>query len=174
MIGTQQLEGNTRAAVFLLVAVAIALCGAMLAHKLSLGIAVASVLAIIIFPFSFVSTEIALYMLIFSMLLGPQLSVGGGDEVTAARGRGVALRADDILIAVIGLSWFLRVAINKELGFFLRTPLNVPIAVYFLICIVATAGTAAWSRCGGATSTTANSATGRCSTNPISTGMRTV
>ena len=138
MIGTQQLEGNTRAAVFLLVAVAIALCGAMLAHKLSLGIAVASVLAIIIFTFSFVSTEIALYMLIFSMLLGPQLSVGGGDEVTAARGRGVALRADDILIAVIGLSWFLRVAINKELGFFLRTPLNVPIAVYFLICIVAT------------------------------------
>ncbi|MCU0553686.1 MAG: O-antigen ligase family protein [Syntrophales bacterium] len=138
MIGTQQLEGNTRAAVFLLVAVAIALCGAMLAHKLSLGIAVASVLAIILFTFSFVSTEIALYMLIFSMLLGPQLSVGGGDEVTAARGRGVALRADDILIAVIGLSWFLRVAINKELGFFLRTPLNVPIAVYFLICIVAT------------------------------------
>ena len=138
MIGTQQLEGNTRAAVFLLVAVAIALCGAMLAHKLSLGIAVASVLAIIIFTFSFVSTEIALYMLIFSMLLGPQLSVGGGDEVTAARGRGVALRADDILIAVIGLSWFLRVAINKELGFFLRTPLNVPIAVYFLICILAT------------------------------------
>lgn len=138
MIGTQQLEGNTRAAVFLLVAVAIALCGAMLAHKLSLGIAVASVLAIILFTFSFVSTEIALYMLIFSMLLGPQLSVGGGDEVTAARGRGVALRADDILIAVIGLSWFLRVAINKELGFFLRTPLNVPIAVYFLICILAT------------------------------------
>jgi hypothetical protein len=138
MIGTQQLEGNTRAAVFLLVAVAIALCGAMLAHKLSLGIAVASVLAIIIFTFSFVSTEIALYMLIFSMLLGPQLSVGGGDEVTAARGRGVALRADDILIAVIGLSWFLRVAIDKELGFFLRTPLNVPIAVYFVICIVAT------------------------------------
>ncbi len=138
MIGTQQLEGNTRAALFLLVAVAIALCGAMLANKLSLGIAVASVLAIIIFTFSFVSTEVALYMLIFSMLLGPQLSVGGGDEVAAARGRGVALRADDILIAVIGLSWFLRVAINKELGFFLRTPLNVPIAVYFLICIVAT------------------------------------
>lgn len=138
MIGTQHLEGNTRAAVFLLVAVAIALCGAMLAHKLSLGIAVASVLAIIIFTFSFVSTEIALYMLIFSMLLGPQLTVGGGDEVTAARGRGVALRADDVLIAVIGLSWFLRVAIDKELGFFLRTPLNVPIAVYFLICIVAT------------------------------------
>lgn len=71
MIETQQLEGNTRAAVFLLVAVAIALCGAMLANKLSLGIAVASVLAVIIFTFSFVSTEIALYMLIFSMLLGP-------------------------------------------------------------------------------------------------------
>ncbi|OPY09445.1 MAG: hypothetical protein A4E67_00818 [Syntrophaceae bacterium PtaB.Bin038] len=138
MIGTQQLEGNTRAAVFLLAAVALALCGAMLANKLSLGIAVASVVAIIVFTFSFVSTEIALYMLIFSMLLGPQLTVGGGDEIAAVRGRGVALRADDILVAVIGLSWFLRVAVDKELGFFLRTPLNIPIAVYFVICIVAT------------------------------------
>ncbi|HQL90875.1 MAG TPA: O-antigen ligase family protein [Syntrophales bacterium] len=138
MIATQQIEGSTRAAVFLLAVIAIALCGAMLANKLSLGIAVASVLAIIIFTFSFVSTEVALYMLIFSMLLGPQLTVGGGDEIAAARGRGVALRADDILIALIGLSWFMRVAVNKELGLFLRTPLNVPIAVYFVICVVAT------------------------------------
>jgi O-antigen ligase len=138
MIGIQHLEGNTRAAVLLLVVIAIALCGAMLADKLSLGIAVASVLAVIIFTVSFVSTEIALYMLIFAMLLGPQLTVGGGDDVMAARGRGVALRADDILMATIGLSWFLRVAINKELGLFLRTPLNIPIAVYFIICIVAT------------------------------------
>ena len=138
MIGILQLEGNTRAAVFLLVAIAIAVCGAMLANKLSLGIAVASVFAIIVFTFSFVSTEIALYMLIFAMLLGPQLSVGGSDDIAAARGRGVDLRADDILIATIGLSWFLRVSINKELGLFLRTPLNIPIAVYFIICIVAT------------------------------------
>jgi len=77
-------------------------------------------------------------MLIFAMLLGPQLSVGGSDDIAAARGRGVDLRADDILIATIGLSWFLRVSINKELGLFLRTPLNIPIAVYFIICIVAT------------------------------------
>ncbi len=138
MIGIQNLEGNTRAAVFLLAAVGLALCGAMLANKLSLGIAVASVVAIIVFTFSFVSTEIALYMLIFSMLLGPQLTVGGGDEIAAARGRGVALRADDILIAVIGLSWFLRMAVDKELGLFRTTPLNIPIAAYFVICIVAT------------------------------------
>jgi len=138
MIGIQHLEGNTRAAVLLLVVIAIAACGAMLADKLSLGIAVASVFAVIIFTFSFVSTEVALYMLIFAMLLGPQLSVGGGDDIAAARGRGVDLRADDILIATIGMSWFLRVAINKELGLFLRTPLNIPIAVYFIICIVAT------------------------------------
>jgi len=138
MIATQQLEGSTRAAVFLLAVIAIALCGAMLANKLSLGIAVASVLALIIFTFSFVSTEVALYMLIFSMLLGPQLTVGGGDDIAAARGRGVALRADDILVAIIGLSWFLRMAVNKDLGLFRRTPLNVPIAVYFVICIVAT------------------------------------
>ena len=55
------------------------------------------------------------------------------------RGRGVSLRFDDFLIAVIGTAWLLKVAINKDFGIFLRTPLNLPIAFYLLACVVATA-----------------------------------
>jgi O-antigen ligase len=91
---------------------------------------------IVIFALSFVSTEIALYILIFSMLLSPEFIVGATDA--ASLGRGVTLRLDDIILAIIGLSWLARMAINKELGLFLRTPLNRPIAYYLIICLVST------------------------------------
>ena len=91
---------------------------------------------VILFVLSFVSTQIALYILIFSMLLSPEIMVGetGG----ATLGRGITLRVDDLLVAVIGFSWLARMAINKELGFFLKTPLNRPIAYYMLVCIAST------------------------------------
>jgi len=83
-----------------------------------------------------VSTQIALYILIFSMLFSPEIIVGetGG----ATLGRGITLRVDDLLVAVIGFSWLARMAINKELGLFLKTPLNRPIAYYMLVCIAST------------------------------------
>ncbi len=59
-------------------------------------------------------------------------------RVAFYRGRGVSLRFDDFLIAVIGTAWLLKVAINKDFGLFLRTPLNRPIAFYLLACVVAT------------------------------------
>jgi hypothetical protein len=91
---------------------------------------------ILLFIVSFASTQIALYILIFSMLLGPELVVGATTGATL--GRGVTLRVDDFILVIIGFSWLARMAIYKELGFFLRTPLNRPIAVYIMVCLVAT------------------------------------
>jgi len=90
----------------------------------------------IIFVLSFVSTQIALYILIFSMLLSPEFIVGTTEGATL--GRGITLRVDDLIVAVIGFSWLARMAINKELGLFLRTPLNRPIAYYILVCVAST------------------------------------
>lgn len=97
---------------------------------------IAFVGGLVVFILSFSSTEIALYILIFSMLLSPEFVVGetGG----ASLGRGVTLRIDDFLIMIIGISWLARMSINKELGLFLRTPLNTPIAYYIIICLVST------------------------------------
>ena len=91
---------------------------------------------LIIFIVTFVSTEIALYILIFSMLLSPEFIVGATQGATL--GRGVTLRADDFILVLIGFSWLARMAINKELGLFLKTPLNKPIAYYIVICLVST------------------------------------
>jgi O-antigen ligase len=91
---------------------------------------------VVIFALSFVSTEIALYILIFTMLLSPEFIVGATEGASLARG--VTLRLDDFVLVIIGFSWLARMAINKELGLFLRTPLNRPIAYYLIICLVST------------------------------------
>lgn len=82
------------------------------------------------------STEAALYILIFSMLLSPEFIVGTTEG--ASLGRGVTLRVDDFVILLIGLSWLAKMAVNKELGLFLRTPINKPIAYYLLVCLIST------------------------------------
>jgi O-antigen ligase len=90
-----------------------------------------------VFVVSFMSTQIALYILIFSMLLSPEVIVGT-TEGAATLGRGITLRVDDFVLGVIGFSWLARMAINKELGLFLRTPLNKPIAYYIVVCMIST------------------------------------
>lgn len=82
------------------------------------------------------STEAALYILIFSMLLSPEFVVGTTEG--ASLGRGVTLRMDDFVILLIGLSWVAKMAVNKKLGVFLRTPINKPIAYYLFVCLIST------------------------------------
>jgi hypothetical protein len=94
-------------------------------------------LALAVFIVSFVKIEWGLYILIFSMLLSPEFNIG--DTGGASLGRGVTLRFEDLLLCVIGFSWFAKNAVNKELGLFLKTPLNKPILFYILACLISTA-----------------------------------
>ncbi|MBW2609977.1 MAG: O-antigen ligase family protein [Deltaproteobacteria bacterium] len=109
---------------------------AMMVPKLSTAKTIALAAGLVIFVVSFASTEIALYILIFSMLLSPEFMVGATEG--ASLGRGVTLRLDDFILIIIGFSWLAKMSINKELGLFLRTPLNKPIAYYIIICLVST------------------------------------
>jgi len=93
-------------------------------------------LAFAIFTITFVKFEWGLYILIFSMLLSPEINIG--ETVGSSLERGVTLRFEDFLLVVIGLSWFAKNAVNKELGLFLKTPLNKPIFFYILACMIST------------------------------------
>ena len=111
--------------------------GFAIAHvKPTVALAVGAGIAIIVI--SFVSTEAALYILVFSMLLGPEAIVG---QITgkAVVGRGVTLRLDDFLLVIVGFSWFAKSAVYKELGLFLKTPLNKPIFYYIAAMVLSTA-----------------------------------
>jgi hypothetical protein len=122
---------------FLLLWISIITIGAaMIMAKAQTLIAVTIILSLMIAALTFINTEFALYILITAMLLGPQFGMETAE--VAARGRGLTLRVDDFLLVIIGLSWFLKTAVNKDLGLFLRTPLNRPIAYYFLACAFAT------------------------------------
>jgi hypothetical protein len=81
---------------------------------------------------SFFSMELAIYLLIFSMLLSPEIAVGGTPQ------REVSIRMDDLLIIIISLGWLARSAFYKDLGLFVKTPLNKAILYYVTICILAT------------------------------------
>ena len=70
------------------------------------------------------------------MLLSPEISIGETTGPTS--GRGVTLRFEDFLLVVIGLSWLAKNAVDKELGLFIKTPLNKPIFFYILACSVST------------------------------------
>jgi O-antigen ligase/polysaccharide polymerase Wzy-like membrane protein len=90
--------------------------------------------AVILFGLSFVRTDFGLYVVIFSMLLSPEFGSGGG----LAEQRSVTLRTEDFVLIFVGLSWFAKTAVNKELGLVAQTPLNRPILAYIAANAIAT------------------------------------
>lgn len=89
-------------------------------------------LSVLIFVITLVNTDAGLAVLIFSMLLSPEIVIG---EVP---GRDIVIRFDDLLLIVITLAWLAKTATNKGLTLFIKTPLNKAIGFYILICLIAT------------------------------------
>ncbi len=86
---------------------------------------------------AFLSTPASLYILVFSMLLGPELLFGGlGGGATASRG--ITFRFEDILLVVIGVAWLAKRAFFKGDTAFLKAPLGGPILFYIAMVVIAT------------------------------------
>ncbi len=128
---------NGATAVALLFAIGLALVLSLVLAALPLPLAlVVGLLAVVLFA-AVANNELALYLLIFSMLLGPQLLAGelGSGGVL---GRGLTFRLDDVLLGIVGLAWLAKTALYKELGPIFRTPLNWPIVAYSAAALMAT------------------------------------
>jgi len=122
---------------FIISVIAVALLLGFLSSQYSYSpLLLKGLIALIIFVVAFINIEWGLYILIFSMLLSPEIMVSKTEGATL--GRGVTLRLEDFLLVVIGFSWFAKNAIHKELGLFLKTPLNKPILFYLLACVIST------------------------------------
>jgi O-antigen ligase len=94
-------------------------------------------LGLLLFGLTFMSPLAGLYVLVFSMLLGPELLVAGMGS-GATLGRGVTLRLDDFILVLVGLSWLMRVAVSRQKVVFTKTALNKPIMLYIAACMFAT------------------------------------
>jgi len=98
----------------------------------SYKLVLAAILGVVIFITALVNTDAGLAVLIFSMLLSPEIMLG------QVPGRDIVIRFDDVLLAIITFTWFAKTAINKGLALFIKTPLNKAIGFYVLVCIIAT------------------------------------
>lgn len=80
---------------------------------------------------TFIQPILGLYILTFSMLLSPELTLAQiGD-------RAVIVRVDDLLIILIFIAWAARTAIRKDISFIRQSPLHRPIFVYYFLIFFA-------------------------------------
>ncbi len=125
---------NQQALTLALLAV-MAFGGSYLVSRVEVGVGFLVAVGLVVGVVSFLRTEIAIYLLIIAMLLSPQFAAGGE---SAARGKGVTLRFDDFLLVVVGIAWFLKSALYKELNLLTHTPVNHAAFFYSVACIVST------------------------------------
>lgn len=85
-----------------------------------------------VFLITLISTDAAIVFLVVSMMWSPEI------PLAQVPGRAVVIRFDDLLLGVVFFTWLAKLAINKQLGFLRSTPLNVPVGMFILSCVVST------------------------------------
>lgn len=129
---------RTQAAALLGVGALTALLALFVSH-FTPGTALAVGIGVALFVVAFVHTEAALHIIILSMLLSPEILLSqptGAGSMEASRW--VTIRIEDLTLVIVAFSWLTRMAVYKQLGLVRRTPLNGPILLYAVSCIVST------------------------------------
>jgi len=80
---------------------------------------------------TFIDTNIGLAAILLSMLLSPELEAG------AAGRHAVVIRAEDLLLIIVSITWLAKMAIEKR-PLIKNSPLNAPIAIYTAILAFST------------------------------------
>ncbi len=99
-----------------------------LISQTSVFISIGVVLGVAVFLVMLVNTRVGLFILIFSMLFSPELTVAGS----------AVIRVDDILLIMLLFVWLAKGAILENVGLIHKTPLNMYIAAYVGITFFST------------------------------------
>jgi hypothetical protein len=89
--------------------------------------------AIAVSGITFARPNAGLLILVFSMLLSPELGAGRVVE------RAVVVRIDDILLLMVFVTWLARLAMRREMDLLRSTPLHIPLVLFLVVCGVSTA-----------------------------------
>jgi len=121
---------------------ALATAGGLIVARTSAGLSLGGALLLVVLLASFLNTELALHIILLSMLLSPEILVGGVGGIALGKpetkGDVLVLRMEDLVLVGVALAWFARTAIFKELGLIRRTPLNRAILAYVVSLVLAT------------------------------------
>ncbi|MFC1548556.1 O-antigen ligase family protein [Candidatus Omnitrophota bacterium] len=90
------------------------------------------VVSIALIVATFIDTNIGLIAILLSMLLSPELEIG------STAGKDIVVRAEDLLLIIVSLTWLAKMAIRKELPVLRKSPLNAPIGLYIAALCVST------------------------------------
>jgi O-antigen ligase len=120
-----------------------ALLGALLVLSLwitraPIEIPLLAAVASILFLSTLLHVEAGLIILIASMLLSPEIPIGGAGGAGIEGSRSVILRTEDLVLLLVGFAWIARMAIHKDLGAIRRTSLNTCIFAYSACCLFST------------------------------------
>ena len=106
------------------------------------GLSLGAGLLVVLLFLSFLHTELALHIILLSMLLSPEIVVGGFAGVSIGKpdvkGDLLVVRIEDLILTTVCLAWLARAAIFKDVGLVRKTPLNGPIIAYTVTLVVAT------------------------------------
>ena len=91
------------------------------------------VAGIFIFLLAFADMDIALIILIYAMLLSPEISLG-----SVSHRREIVIRIEDLLIIALSLAWIAKAALSRRISLISRTPINKFIGLYCLVCLIST------------------------------------
>jgi len=94
--------------------------------------------AAVLFLVTLLNVEAGLVIIIGSMLLSPEIPLGGVGGFGIEGQRSVILRTEDVVLLLVGLAWMARMAIHKDLGAIRRSRLNGWIAAYVAACLLST------------------------------------
>jgi|SRR3989339_42684 len=91
------------------------------------------VISMFVFLLTFIKTDLVMLILIYAMLLSPEINFGA-----ISSHRAIAIRIEDLLIIVFSLAWFARLALHSRLSLIKKTPINRWIALYAAIFTLST------------------------------------
>jgi O-antigen ligase len=103
-----------------------------------LEVPLVATVAAVLFLATLLHTEAGLVILIASMLLSPEIPLGGAGGGGLEGSRSVILRTEDLVLILVGFAWMARMAIHKDLGAIRRTRLNVFIFAFSFCCLLST------------------------------------
>jgi hypothetical protein len=116
--------------------------GGLFIAQVGPGLSLGAGLLVAVLFVSFLHTELALHIILLSMLLSPEIVVGGMAGVAIGKpdvkGDLLVVRVEDLILTTVCLAWLARAAIFKDVGLVRKTPLNAPILAYTIALILAT------------------------------------
>ncbi|HSC70195.1 MAG TPA: hypothetical protein VLH58_02510, partial [Candidatus Methylomirabilis sp.] len=141
-MATRFSDASTRPVSLVALVLFLAMAGSLVITYTTAEISLVAALLIVLLFASFLNPEFGLHIILLSMLLSPEIVVGGVGGISlgkpTVKADVLVLRIEDLILVAVAFAWLARTAIFKELAVIRRTPLNPAIFFYIAALILAT------------------------------------